>query len=883
MAMAARTLTIVAGCLCLAANLALAQTSSSDNLSSALFQSDAQPQDPFRIDARTPTIAEFTKFTDKMDGLFRLYQYPRTGKLLMEVRLDQVDKDFLYFAQTENGPLSARHFAGAHRDAKVIQFRRRFDRIEIIERNTDFYIDPASPLHRASGNNVSEALLAALPIVAEDKNGKAVVVDVTTAFLGESFHQVRPADDPYEIKGKAFVLGELSGEKTRYRAVQNYPKNTDVTVAYVYDNPYPLNKGDEAITNPRTVTITLKHSFIALEDTGYKPRLDDWRVGYFTERITDLASQSFTPYRDVIQRWRLDKEDPAAELSPPVKPITLWIENTTPLEFREIIKDAALSWNTAFAAAGIDGALAVEIQPDDANWDAGDIRYNVIRWAASPDAAFGGIGPRLADPRTGEIIASDIVLEYAFITNRAFRGKVFGENAFSPLIEHGSHQYTDDHDCGFAGALQQQLMLGRAAQMAAGVPDSELARLVEEGLRKLVVHEIGHALGLSHNMKGSSVYSLADIQNAETAQNGLSGSIMDYPAINLPHGSAKGPLPFYQTTPGPYDIWAIQMGYTPALPDPAEEEARQRALAERSTEPLLAFGNDADDMRRSYRGIDPRVMINDLSDDPAAWAAGRLDWSQKTLSELKGRMRRNGESWQALHTAFDIITKEQSRAAGIVARQIGGVYVERSNIGQQGAKPPFTPVPEENQRAAMAILSEKVFAPGSFAVSENLARHLQAQRRAYDFRKDGEDPRLGARILGIQKAALAHLLHPNTLERLTDSRSYGNTYSAHDMLSDVTTAIFTADAGTDVTPARQTLQTLYTQSLVRFLKPAKPKRKDQRPVIYDPVARAAAHSQLVRIDELTTEPWFSLGSTSAETRAHRAYLREIIAKHVDSN
>ncbi|MGE3780739.1 MAG: DUF5117 domain-containing protein, partial [Pirellulaceae bacterium] len=229
----------------------------------------------FSIDERTPDIGEYIKNTETIDGLFRLYRFPRTGKLLMEIRVDQIGKDFLYFAQTVDGPLSAGHFRGAHRDAKIVRFVRQFDRIEIVERNTQFYIDPASPLSRAAGANVTDSILTSMEIVAAAKDGKTVVVDVTRSFLTEELQQIKPSEDPYEIKGREFLLGDLSSTKTRYRTIRNYPANTDVAVAYVYDNPYPLNRGDEDITDPRSVTITLQHSFIALADSDYVPRRDD--------------------------------------------------------------------------------------------------------------------------------------------------------------------------------------------------------------------------------------------------------------------------------------------------------------------------------------------------------------------------------------------------------------------------------------------------------------------------------------------------------------------------------------------------------------------------------------------------------------------------------
>ena len=128
-----------------------------------------------------------------------------------------------------------------------------------------------------------------------------------------------------------------------------------------------------------------------------------------------MTSASVTPYRDVINRWHLVKKNSEAELSEPVEPIVWWMENTTPENIRDLIRTAALKWNEAFEKAGFKNALQIELQPDDSDWDAGDIRYNVLRWTSSPQPPFGGYGPSLANPRTGQIIAADIMLELSLI------------------------------------------------------------------------------------------------------------------------------------------------------------------------------------------------------------------------------------------------------------------------------------------------------------------------------------------------------------------------------------------------------------------------------------------------------------------------------------
>ena len=174
---------------------------------------------------------------------------------------------------------------------------------------------------------------------------------------------------------KRFKLGKLDDKKSRIVNQRPYANNLDVIVDYVFSNANPSVRGSAAISDPRNVSIKVQHSFVALPKNDYQPRQDDARIGYFTNQFDNMTSADWAPYEDVIKRWDLQKKDPSAALSEPVKPITWWIENTTPVEWRDTIRDAVLAWNTSFEKAGFKNAIEVKIQPDDADWDAGDINY----------------------------------------------------------------------------------------------------------------------------------------------------------------------------------------------------------------------------------------------------------------------------------------------------------------------------------------------------------------------------------------------------------------------------------------------------------------------------------------------------------------------------
>lgn len=406
-------------------------------------------------------------------------------------------------------------------------------------------------------------------------------------------------------------------------------------------------------------------------------------------------------------------------------------------------------------------------------------------------------------------------------------------------------------------------MFGVQALQAGNVSDIEVTTLIKESLYYLILHEVGHTLGLNHNMRSSQMWMPNDVQNRElTEAKGLTGSVMDYPAINLAApGQKQGQ--YFTTKPGPYDKWAIEFGYSPALDDPAKME---KVLA-RSTEPDLAFGNDADDMRSPGKAIDPRVMIGDMSGDAIAYADGRVKLVKETLAKLKEKFSKPGQSYHELRTAYLIATGEFANAMTVVSRYVGGIYVDRAFAGQPGGTQPFTPVKLEDQKRAIKLLSENLFAPSAFETPEGIYNHLQMQRRGFDFFSETEDPKIHERALNIQAGVLVHLLHPTVLVRLTDTRLYGNQYSSADLLNDLTKAIFEADVQGDVNTFRQNLQTDYTIRLTRIV-------GKEGVSNYDYQARAAALYQLKEIEKTLK----AKGEGNAETKAHTQHVLFLIAQ-----
>lgn len=801
------------------------------------------------------TVAEFTKGFKRVDGLFRVYLDAERGNPWLFVAKNQVGPEFIYFNHSVDGPVASGHNRGRYGDSLVFTIHKIFDRIELVEQNTKLYFDPQSALAKAQAANTTSAVLSTEIIMAEDEEG--YLISCTNLFLRENLTQVKFSN----MGGDKAVLGKLSEPKSKILRVNGYPKNTAITAEYVFENPSPTWETAADVANPRYITVKVQHTLIAMPESDYKPRLDDPRIGYFTHQITDMTSTDVAPYRDVIHRWRLVKQKPGTALSEPVTPIVFWIENTTPVEFRDTIRTAVLKWNEAFETAGFKDAVVVKQQPDDAKWNADDIEHNVLRWTSSVAPPFGGYGPSFANPRTGEILGADIMLEYSFITKRLLTKKLFADLG-TEAEAGGQTKAFNPHACEACGSARNGLLFGQTMLRLQKSDRVEMDRLIKESLYYLCLHEVGHTLGLNHNFRGSQLHSLKDIHNAElTEKTALTGSVMDYPPINIaPKGVKQGQ--YFTTKPGPYDHWVINYGYSESLEDPVEETKRLEAIAALSHKPELAFANDADDMRSPGKAIDPRAMLFDMSSDAISYGEQRCEIVRVELANILKDVSDPGKSWQEVAQAFASLTKEASGSLNAISRYVGGVYVERAAQGQAPGAVPFKPVEADKQRQALAVLAKYAFAPDALAAPPELYAHLQLQRRGFDHRDEGEDPKLHERVFNIQRTLLDQLLHSRTLERIEDSALYGNQLGLEEVMNTLTTAICTGDdPAKPVSTMRQNLQLDYLTRLLSIAHSGN----------HYPAVQSVALLQLDRIK----------GLTFANSPAHQLAIKYRIRRGLD--
>jgi hypothetical protein len=424
--------------------------------------------------------------------------------------------------------------------------------------------------------------------------------------------------------------------------------------------------------------------------------------------------------------------------------------------------------------------------------------------------------------------------------------------------------------CAVGYGLKQNLMLGRTMATALNIGSELEEQMLRDSMFNLVLHEVGHTFALQHNMKATQMLSPEQLTDpAYTAEHGISGSVMDYPALNFAPPGRTQTL-FFGIQPGPYDDWAIEYGYSQALDDPTAEEGRLQAILARAGEPGLAFGNDADDMRTAGSGIDPRVNIFDQSNDPVRFGVERVGLLRASLATMTDRFARPGQSRQELYNAFRMVMRDWRNIAAVTSRQVGGVYVDRDWSLATAGKASYTPVGLAAQRAAMQSLAEDVFAPDAFRIPPELYAALQPQARSFDFYGRTEDPKIHDWVHAAQAAALDHLLHPVVLKRITDARLYGNEYPLASVMTELTDAIFQADLSGDVNTFRQNLQMDYVNRLASMV-------TGDTKAGFDTPAQSMAIFELQRLRK-------ALGKKrdgNIETRAHTQHLLLEIDRTLD--
>lgn len=740
------------------------------------------------------TIEEFMEDGEyeKLEGFMNILHETEKDKYYLIIEKNKLNKEFIYFTYILNGPQAVGASGGSLGEGYILEFRMFKDDIGLYKINTKFTYDEPNKITQSKLTNIIEAFMGRFKV--EVKEEDRFLISADKLFLSEILTSVTPNIPREYAEYYDLNLGKLDKEKTYIADIRNYPKNTAVEINYGFFNAKPKPSASvDAVADKRYTFISARHLFVEMPDDKFEPRVADQRVGYFSQKVTDLSTYDTYPARDLMNRWRLVKKNPDAELSEPVEPIVFWVENSTPEEIRPFVVKGIEGWNAAFEEAGFKNAVVAKIQPDDAEWDAGDVQYNVVRWASTPSPRYAGYGPSIANPRTGEIIAADIVQEFNAIKRGYTYRKLWG--------------YSEDKDP------------------------------LEQWIVSLTMHEVGHTLGLRHNFKSSWIYDADEIHDTSITGKSHIGSVMDYDPINIaPEGKEQGN--YFPHAPGLYDRWAIKFGYTPNLSDSEREE-----ILSQSVLPELIYGTDGDAMGSPGSNIDPRAKRYDLSGDPVKYTSERIDVINSKIKELPSIYLTEGETSTEFRSTFFSLTREKGRFMEGVSRLIGGVYSNRVVNGQEGITP-FEAVAYDDQKNAMNLISTKHLSNNAFTFDPEILKYLQSEKRAaYSPSRGNEDPQLHDLVLGMQGRVLAHILHPRVMQRLVDSAQYGNTYMPQEVLDDLFNAIFVQRE--EVNTFKMNLQSKYTDGLIDAL-------ADDS---YDEISKSAIYSSLNEIEKFSSRPY----------------------------
>jgi hypothetical protein len=630
------------------------------------------------------------------------------------------------------------------------------------------------------------------------------------------------------------------------------------------------------LPDPRSLFVTAHYTIAPLPAEPMAPRAADARIGYFTASRWDFSDDlNRTPIVRNVNRWRLEKKDPAAALSEPVKPIVYWLDRTIPLKYRDTIAAGILEWNKAFERIGFKDAIQVKVQPDDADFDTLDGGASV-RWMTNAAPSFGAIGPSHVDPRSGEILAANIGIESLSSRSiRASRAQILnGSTAdIAKLMQFGgaaSDEAYDAHACINAEQAADQLSYALDVLAARGDldPDSpEAQAFVLAYLKDVTMHEVGHTLGLRHNFRASRALTDQQLSDPEyTRTHALTGSVMEYAPVNLASPGAKLVAPF-QTTLGPYDYWAIEYAYKPLVA--ADEKAALERIAARNTEPELAFGTDED----NYLGIDPDALQFDLGSDPLAFARKRLAIARDLFKRQETRALAPDRDYAVLRRSLNYAVNDLARSVGVLARQIGGVRTLRDFPGS--GRDPLQPVPAAVQRDALDQISRGLFAADSLIVSPALQRRLAPdfQERVDALERGGApvvtDFSVTERLLGVQRALLNQLMGDEVAARIIDSQGKAARRADALQLSelygrlggDIWSELDGLNTGRaiDIPAPRRALQREHLNRIsAMLLRPGSAGRADARSLV-----REQAQALLVRLNGASHR-----ANLAADTRAH---------------
>ncbi|ALB39356.1 peptidase M43 [Anabaena sp. WA102] len=727
-------------------------------------------------------FAEVIKDTQKSEGIFTIYRHQHKNKIYLEIKPEQLQKNFLATSTLESGIGEKGIYSGMPLQDFLFYFQKIDNQIQFVVRNVNFRTREGDPQAKSVARSFSDSVLYTIPIKSIHSERKTIIIDLGDLLLTD-------------LAGLASNLELAASPEQAYLGnAKVFPGNLELEAIFNFANAgkYEGNNSD-VLPDSRGFTLKVHYSLSELPKSKYQPRLADERVGYFLTAYQDLSKdERRDPFVRYINRWNLEKQDPTAAISPPKKPIVFWIDNAVPLEYRDAIKEGVLMWNQAFLKAGFKDAIQVQQMPDNATWDPADIRYNTIRWINTVDGFF-AMGPSRVNPLTGEILDADILIDGSFVRllKNDYRQIIQPQNSqtrtsLSALVNNGRlcdkgnqkspkslgnlSKLATNYDLCYGMEASNQLAFGSLAiSMLGNSPPSpkELKDYIHQYLRLIITHEVGHTLGLRHNFRGSTLLSPVEMNNSEiTRTKGMTASVMDYIPPNIaPDGVKQGD--YFPNQVGPYDEWAIEYGYSPSQATTTlGEKSFLAAIAGQSNQRELSYAPDED-----LSNSDPTVNPWDHSGNVLVYSQSQLANARRMWERLNQGYTIDEESSSDVEERFNSILRNYLRNLYYTSKYIGGQSFYRVKPSDTKGQLPFVPVSVEQQRQALMTMQNYVFAEDALKFPPELLNKLVPSRWLHwgtSIQQGRLDYPIHDLVLLVQTAVLRDLLASDRLTRLKD-------------------------------------------------------------------------------------------------------------------